>query len=342
MANNVFLHPIVEGFGFLFTLNIYSLPEVDAGEDITVPNYDNIFLSATASNYTGILWETNGDGEFTSPQELTTQYIPGENDMVAGNTLISVTASSDQGCTTSVTDELYIYYPDATIVNAGEDFSICNGDDIVLNGMAINYQSVEWSTAGDGFFQDSLSLSTTYTPGSNDIAAGQVIFTLTAIPSEGGDTVSDEVMVTFIYDASVNASSDQEVLCEDQTVQLTATAENYSSVQWTSNGDGLFSDDQILNPVYTPGTADIQNGNVTLTVTVESLQPCTFSDSDMVSVSIQKNPVIDAGQDEAICENAVLSLTAEAQNYSGTFWETNGDGYFDDGQSLETKESFLW
>lgn len=61
-------------------------------------------------------------------------------------------------------------------------------------------------------------------------------------------------------------------ICPTSTVDLAqATAAYYSTLLWTTNGDGTFSNDTILNPVYTPGPADIANGSVMLTITAQGI-----------------------------------------------------------------------
>ena len=44
------------------------------------------------------------------------------------------------------------------------------------------------------------------------------------------------------------------------------TAANYTSVNWTTSGDGSFSDDTSLQTTYTPGTIDGISPTVTLTL----------------------------------------------------------------------------
>ena len=318
------------------TIVLKPMPKVDAGEDMIVADYENIYLTATASDYTTILWETNGDGEFTSPTQTTTQYIPGENEISLGATMITLTANAATPCVGATSDQTTIYYGDFTTVYAGDDISSCSGDDILLEGSSSNYQSVIWATSGDGSFQNINDLSTIYTPGINDLASGQITLTLSATPPPPETTpVVDELNVTFFNDATVVACDDQ-LICESQNVQLTASATNSGSVQWISNGDGVFSNANILNPTYTPGSGDKLSGNVNLSITVASIQPCTFSAVDQVNISIVNDPVAIAGSDTEICESSVLSLTGQAQNYQETLWATNGDGYFENPEALAT------
>ncbi|MBL7969699.1 MAG: gliding motility-associated C-terminal domain-containing protein [Prolixibacteraceae bacterium] len=61
-------------------------------------------------------------------------------------------------------------------------------------------------------------------------------------------------------------------ICAGSPVNLnTSTAAHYSSLLWTTSGDGTFSDATILRPVYTPGPNDILTENVTLTLTAQGL-----------------------------------------------------------------------
>jgi len=69
---------------------------------------------------------------------------------------------------------------------------------------------------------------------------------------------------------SAQAGPDAEV-CQDESYTLDyATASGYTSLQWSTSGDGTFNDNTLLNPVYTPGPGDIAGGSVTLTLTAYS------------------------------------------------------------------------
>jgi hypothetical protein len=57
-----------------------------------------------------------------------------------------------------------------------------------------------------------------------------------------------------------------DTICAGQIYQLQGTASHYDSVKWVTDGDGLFSDPQILQPFYTPGINDIINESVRLKI----------------------------------------------------------------------------
>lgn len=55
-----------------------------------------------------------------------------------------------------------------------------------------------------------------------------------------------------------------DTICAGELYQLTATASGYDSLKWSTTGDGMFTADTLLEPIYTPGDQDIINGEVKL------------------------------------------------------------------------------
>lgn len=63
-------------------------------------------------------------------------------------------------------------------------------------------------------------------------------------------------------------AGENDSICPGQTYRMHATVSSYDSIRWGSSGDGRFDSAMILNPVYTPGQADILSGNVQLKINV--------------------------------------------------------------------------
>ncbi len=62
------------------------------------------------------------------------------------------------------------------------------------------------------------------------------------------------------------------IACKSGSVNLNKSyAYNYQTLQWTSNGDGVFDNSNNVNPVYYPGEQDIVNGGVSLTLTADEI-----------------------------------------------------------------------
>lgn len=63
-------------------------------------------------------------------------------------------------------------------------------------------------------------------------------------------------------------AGDNMISCDEATIELIrAYAYDCDSILWTTDGDGYFDNDTIANPIYHPGSQDLTNGSVTLTLT---------------------------------------------------------------------------
>lgn len=94
------------------------------------------------------------------------------------------------------------------------------------------------------------------------------------LKNESGALGSDCAWLDFVYlpindETTCNAGSDAEI-CQGLSHQLNGSAFNYQVINWITSGDGSFSDNAILDPVYTPGQSDIEAGMVTLSLSVTS------------------------------------------------------------------------
>jgi hypothetical protein len=180
----------------------------------------------------------------------------------------------------------YIVFPTQFLpimVHAGEDGLICEDSDFTAEGAAVNYETLLWTTSGDGSFNDNTILTPVYAPGLNDIFTGSVILTLTA--SREDQSNSDD-LVLAIQHAPVVWAGESAELCEGSVFTCQdATAGNCASLLWTSAGDGFFEDPTLLHPHYYPGPADVTTGSVELTLTGTGQEPCgTASHSVQISV----------------------------------------------------------
>ncbi|HPA13143.1 MAG TPA: cohesin domain-containing protein, partial [Bacteroidales bacterium] len=88
-----------------------------------------------------------------------------------------------------------------------------------------------------------------------------------------GNTINGEVHITPCYTAIADAGPDASITV-GQIYLLNGNATNHSSVEWATQGDGVFSNTNILKPYYTPGSQDIANGGVSLCLTANGFSPC--------------------------------------------------------------------
>jgi len=89
-----------------------------------------------------------------------------------------------------------------------------------------------------------------------------------SIAAGGGCAAAAAMDTVTINQAATVAAGLNDTICELGTMSLTGTmGGSASSVLWTTNGSGNFSDATLLNPVYTPSAADVAAGTVVLTIT---------------------------------------------------------------------------
>ena len=316
-------------------VDIFNLPLVDAGVDITACEATEIQLTASANNYSSILWTTSGDGSFNNVTILNPTYLPGNNDIIAGNAQLTILVSPVSPCLFTATDIINIGIQPLPLVNSGDNELICEGGVVSLSGNATNFTNVLWETMGDGIFDNPTELTTNYFPGTNDIFSGSVSVSLTAFPVfPCGNPATEQLLINIVAIPDVFAGIDA-TICETGIHQVSGIANNYEEVVWTTGGDGSFGDPNLLSTTYSPGQLDINNGTVGLLLTVFPEFPCSVVVQDEIILNIAKLPLVNAGEDALICENNVIEMTGIAFNYIGIQWFTDGDGTFSDPLILE-------
>jgi len=125
-------------------------------------------------------------------------------------------------------------------------------------------------------------------------------------------------------------------ICSDNIYDTQAASGKYfMSVEWESDGDGRFlPSNNTLHTDYMRGSGDIENGQVTLSVTATGYGDTGQAYDEMI-LSIQSLPRAFAGNDTTICHDDVLLLSGAVENALSSEWKTEGDGFFDDPFSLE-------
>ncbi len=209
------------------------------------------------------------------------------------NTTYSVTVTNN-GCTDADTIQVFV---NATGVNAnaGPDVSICQGIGTTLTGSGGSASSTyNWSTGQSG---TSISVN----------PASTTTYTLTI--TDGGCTGTDQVMVTVTPMPTANAGPDVEI-CDDQSATLTATGGTQNNQYTWSTGQN--------------GATITVSPNITTTYTVTvSINGCT--DTDVVEVTVNPLPSVDAGPNVQICQGESADLSADGTG--GTYlWNTGQSG----------------
>jgi gliding motility-associated-like protein len=292
-------------------------------ENYTFPVGAVTVANTIASTHT---WSNgSGDGIFTSTA-LTPTYIPGENDILNGLVTLTFTATGNDPCFTPVSDTFILNIVKKPTVNAGPDRLVCEGPVQVTGAVIENPDSILWTIdpgTGNGYFVDPTAENPVYIPDASDLNT-TVTFIVTVNPINScGSTVSDSALYTINAAPTVVAGADA-TICETNTsYQLQSTVSDAAEINWISSGSGEFDNNSIEDPIYTLSPNDINNGTVSFTVTVT--QPGCASTSDTMVLTIQKNPIANAGLTQQICEGEFVTIPDATAQFSDSYsWTQNG------------------
>ena len=213
----------------------------------------------------------------------------------------------------------FVSLPAARVMagTAGYDVTVCEGSEAQIVGYAIHYDNLQWTTSGDGTFDDATIATPIYTPGAQDIANHQATLTLT-ITGEG-ETITDEMTVFIVEKAVITPALVGETHCAIDEPQMIAVEiiGDYVSFQWLTSGDGEFEDATALETTYTPGLQDIADG---VTLTAFAVTPGCGSVT--YDYPFEMNPMPEMTLETEIIslcqgENAVMNFTLDGYTPNG-------------------------
>ena len=122
------------------------------------------------------------------------------------------------------------------------------------------------------------------------------------------------------------------VVCSSQlTYDLTGNAveDPTNILSWTRvtpTGTGTFSDSTVPNPSYTFNAADVANGFVTLRLTATSAAPCSSTDFEEITITIDQAPTATISSLAAVCAGEPYTATALNTDGNIVAWtEINGN-----------------
>ena len=313
------------------TVNAIPHPEAWAGNDDTICRNMIYHCSATTTNAPSITWVTTGDGEFNFIHSPDAIYTPGEQDKTNGGTNLILEGHAAEPCDIIARDTMHLAILAPPIAYAGEDITDCENTAIALSGEAENYSAIEWISNGYGSFSDPYALNTTYYSESISQQT-DIILTLEVTGNAPCGTSYDYVEITLMPDPQSNAGNDQ-LICADAVAHLNGSAEYFTSLAWSTSGDGTFDDNTLPNAQYTPGTNDLASDEVYLRLTAFPAAPCQESHTDSMLVTFSPLPEVFAGYDQTLCETENATLSGYAANTVSVLWTTQGDGTFEDPQA---------
>ena len=204
--------------------------------------------------------------------------------------------------------------------SAGIDLSTCEDEPVQVLGYASNYQTIQWTTSGDGTFSDATIANPVYTAGTQDVNNGSVTLSMTTTGSQG-TPITDEITVTFYQNVVVEPAIGGVHYCaiqEPQPVAVTVLQGESTSFVWTTLGSGEFGDPSEMSTTYTPSAEDIATGAVTLlaTATSEGCGPVSYEYNivlaPMPEIMLETLSVDLCEEDHAIMNFSLIGVEDEA------------------------------
>jgi hypothetical protein len=132
-------------------------------------------------------------------------------------------------------DNIVFPAPPLPIVFAGNDTTICAGRNMQLRGSVSYYDSIKWTSSGDGTFSNDTIQNPTYTPGANDISSGHAVLLLKATGSSGCNENSLTLSIDPAPVAQITVFPNDTV-CAGKLIQLYADSLSGWHYLWTPGG----------------------------------------------------------------------------------------------------------
>jgi hypothetical protein len=163
------------------------------------------------------------------------------------------------------------------------DATICNGGNVNLTGSIVSEaNTIRWFTVPSGGSHIDTGLNISVSPTSTTSYYAEAYSTSSGCKS----LTRFEIPITVQQLPTSNPGPDS-YTCESTPYDLSsAAASNYTSLLWSTSGDGLFSNSGVLQPSYTPGSADLVNETARLILVAYPLSACSDTVRDTLDLQI--------------------------------------------------------
>jgi gliding motility-associated-like protein len=213
---------------------------------------------------------------------------------------VSLTITTDIGCTDEATNEMEIY--ELPEVQIPEPYNICIGNEISLE-----VEILSDTTGIIYYWLDSPTLSCTdcLVPEANPVDTTTYYFVLQN--SIGCADTSAVIVEVRPFQAPIVNISNDTTICANTIIQLFADGGNsIYEYQWDPNAAGLSCYENCFNPIASPITSTLY------TVSVTNEFDCQTVEDVLVDVVDQSQSF--AGPDRTICEGNEVQLNVETGN----------------------------
>jgi len=308
---------------------------VDAGAGQTVcANVPQVRLAGVVGGGASSgMWSGGAGGFNPGASSLNAVYTPSAGEIAAGSVTLTLTSNDPAGPCGAASAQMKITINPAATANAGPDQTVCaSAPQVQLAGSVDGgASSGTWSGGAGAFTPDASTPNATYIPSAGEIASGSVTLTLTSDDPTGPcDAATDQVHIAINPVATADAGPDQTVCGANPQAQLAGIVGGGATSGTWSGGAGSFSPNaSAVNAVYTPSTAEIAAGGVTLTLTTnDPAGPCGVA-GDQLRLTISPAATANAGLDQTLCSGApqVQLAGSVGGGASGGTWSGGGGSF---------------
>ena len=319
-------------------LEIIADPVVNAGVNATICVTETYtVVGASVLNEFTYTWSVTGPAQIVSGESTLTPVIASDAG-ATGTAVVTLTAVGTGVCPVSISDSFNLEINAAPVVDAGVDAILCEGTaSFQLVGSVVDpvaSTTYSWITSnGSGIIQSTADpLQPIYIPGPTDFnsATGfkEIQFDLTATSTNGCASSTDAMVLTIYANPIVSAGPDIFDICENTDVILSsATASNYSSITWSTSGNGTFDySSSTVNPTYRLGSND--TSAVTLTLSAMPNAACSqVAILDTMTIFINQETELTATTNDITMCGATFTLPdlIDVSNVTSIVW-TNVTG----------------
>jgi len=282
----------------VYTLQVlpYIGPSSILGPTPICPNTSGTY-SVAASSGTSFTWTVTG-GAITSGQGTNVIHVNWGN---AGNGTVNVTSYNSRGCPAGPITLNVTIQPIPT-VNAGPATTICVGSHVTL------------TSAGGGTYSWSPSTGLSNASVANPVANPTTSTNYTVlVTSTAGCTNTGTVSITVNPQPVINAGNNNTICVgSNTTIGGNPTGPPGSTYNWIPSA-GL-NNTTFANPTASPTIT------TTYTVVVTGVTAC--ADTGVVTVTVNPNPIANAGPDVTVCPGVNTTLHGSG---GGTYnWSPSG------------------
>lgn len=284
-------------------------------QDITTTiTPQNSTLCNGAGNTTTLTANPSGGAQpynFVWSNGQTTQSV------LVGSGTYTVTITDSTGCSTATATATFTAVA-PIVANAGNDITVCaNQPSIPLNGTVQTATGGVWTGGSGTFNPNNVTLNTSYTPTSTEIASGFVNLILTTTGNQGCPADIDTVRLNIVP-MPFTVISGTMMLCAQSNASYSVFFTPGNSYAWTVAG-GTINGSSTSNAInVTWGSA----GTASVTLTETNSSGCSTVTTTNVTLVAIPSPVIVGNA--SVCQYNTEMYTVNASPGSTYNWSVTG------------------